>query len=139
VGALLLPLSRLPATVLTSDSLAFANNDLPLDTQSALYISSEDEGRPGSTAAGAAGTQQRPLRTLQQTLTALLPGADARRRAEQAQQAAGSADAGVIKLQLVLAIEVRSGCVPCCPRPYTGERVALALTAHRTVHWSFLA
>jgi hypothetical protein len=143
VGALLLPLACLPATVLTSDSLAFANSELPLDTQSALFISSEDEGRPGSSGAAGSGAQQRPLRTLQQTLTALLPGAEARRRAEQAQQAAGSADAGVIKLQLLLAIQARSGCVPCCrtiaASGHTRERGALALPAHRTAHWLFPA
>ena len=108
LAAVLLPLVRPAVTLLTSEPLPFSNSELPLDTEAALYLSMAPD------AGGGAGRQQRPLRSLHQTLTALLPGAEARRRAQQrAEQALhGSLDSHVIQTQLSLAVQVRVlGCL----------------------------
>ncbi|KAL4425738.1 hypothetical protein ABPG75_009754 [Micractinium tetrahymenae] len=54
VAALLLPLVRPPVTVLLQDSLAFANSELPLDTEGAVFVSVGPEAGRGSGGAGGA-------------------------------------------------------------------------------------
>lgn len=103
--ALLLPFVRPPVTLLTAEPLPFRSGDLPLDTEAALYVSVAPDSAEG-------GRQpQRPLRALHQTLTALLPGAEARRRAQHAAELGlgGSINAHVIKSQLSIAVQVRPG------------------------------
>lgn len=101
LAAVLLPLVRQPVTLLTTEPLPFSNSELPLDTEAALFV---------SVAEGSAQVRQptRPLRALHQTLAALLPGAEARRRAAQrAEQALhGSVDGHLVQAQLSFAVQV---------------------------------
>ena len=103
LAAVLMPLVRQPVTLLTTEPLPFSNSELPLDTEAALFVSVEEGGAP-------ARQPTRPLHALHQTLAALLPGAEARRRAAQrAEQALhGSVDGHVVQAQLSYAVQV--GC-----------------------------
>ena len=107
LAAVLVPLVRPPATLLTREPLPFANGELPLDTQAALYVSLA----PGSSSGGGQQGQRRPLRALGAQLSALLPGGEARRRAAERAAAAlsGAPDAHLVKAQLSLAVQVGRG------------------------------
>lgn len=103
LASVLMPLVRQPVTLLTTEPLPFSNSELPLDTEAALFVSVGEGGAP-------ARQPTRPLHALHQTLAALLPGAEARRRAAQrAEQALhGSVDGHVVQAQLSYAVQV--GC-----------------------------
>jgi hypothetical protein len=101
IAALLAPLTNAPLTILTTERLSFANAELPLDTEAALFVSvGPGSGGGGSAAPGGAA----PRAGLHQTLAALLPGA--RRRAQQALLAPGAVDAALLRGQIRLAVEV---------------------------------
>lgn len=68
VAAMLAPLVRAPVTVLLQDRLPFANSELPLDTESAVFVSVGPEGG----ASGAGGADAGVVRS--QLLVAVLVG-----------------------------------------------------------------